>query len=180
MVGYLSLYLFSNCLMMMLVVVEDPGQLTVHTCSHVSTPECVPPSPCEPPLCRYATIYTMFPVFSLVLDQDVKPEMALLYPELYKDLTKVRRLPFKRSCIRLTSRLHHVKVYHTHVWCLCFRDVRCPSRRSSFGFWSVCIKVKRANLQYDSFSFPTTVSFLVSDVAPSSASNSSTVSFSVS
>ncbi|NWU99302.1 ATP9B ATPase, partial [Upupa epops] len=38
----------------------------------------------------YATIYTMFPVFSLVLDQDVKPEMALLYPELYKDLTKVR------------------------------------------------------------------------------------------
>lgn len=40
-------------------------------------------------LFRYATIYTMFPVFSLVLDQDVKPEMALLYPELYKDLTKV-------------------------------------------------------------------------------------------
>lgn len=33
----------------------------------------------------------MFPVFSLVLDQDVKPEMALLYPELYKELTKVRR-----------------------------------------------------------------------------------------
>lgn len=31
----------------------------------------------------------MFPVFSLVLDQDVKPETALLYPELYKDLTKV-------------------------------------------------------------------------------------------
>lgn len=39
---------------------------------------------------RYATIYTMFPVFSLVLDQDVKPDMAMLYPELYKDLTKVR------------------------------------------------------------------------------------------
>lgn len=33
----------------------------------------------------------MFPVFSLVLDQDVKPEVAMLYPELYKDLTKVRR-----------------------------------------------------------------------------------------
>lgn len=32
----------------------------------------------------------MFPVFSLVLDQDVKPEMAMLYPELYKDLTKVQ------------------------------------------------------------------------------------------
>lgn len=34
----------------------------------------------------------MFPVFSLVLDQDVKPEVAILYPELYKDLTKVRCL----------------------------------------------------------------------------------------
>lgn len=33
----------------------------------------------------------MFPVFSLVLDEDVKPDMALLYPELYKDLTKVAR-----------------------------------------------------------------------------------------
>ncbi|XP_069425307.1 probable phospholipid-transporting ATPase IIB isoform X5 [Ovis canadensis] len=43
----------------------------------------------------YATAYTMFPVFSLVLDQDVKPEMAMLYPELYKDLTKGRSLSFK-------------------------------------------------------------------------------------
>uniref|UniRef100_A0A7N5ZX45 Phospholipid-transporting ATPase n=1 Tax=Anabas testudineus TaxID=64144 RepID=A0A7N5ZX45_ANATE len=47
----------------------------------------------------YATIYTMFPVFSLVLDQDVKPEMALLYPELYKDLTKGRSLSFKTFLI---------------------------------------------------------------------------------
>lgn len=30
----------------------------------------------------------MAPVFSLVLDQDVSEEIALLYPELYKDLTK--------------------------------------------------------------------------------------------
>ncbi|XP_028819924.1 putative phospholipid-transporting ATPase IIB isoform X3 [Denticeps clupeoides] len=47
----------------------------------------------------YATVYTMFPVFSLVLDQDVKPEMALLYPELYKDLTKGRSLSFKTFLI---------------------------------------------------------------------------------
>lgn len=39
----------------------------------------------------------MFPVFSLVLDQDVKPEMAILYPELYKDLTKVRPQPVSSS-----------------------------------------------------------------------------------
>lgn len=38
----------------------------------------------------YATIYTMAPVFSLVLDRDVNEDLALLYPELYKELTKVR------------------------------------------------------------------------------------------
>ncbi|XP_018567558.1 probable phospholipid-transporting ATPase IIB isoform X1 [Anoplophora glabripennis] len=43
----------------------------------------------------YATVYTMFPVFSLVLDQDVSPEIALTYPELYKELAKGRSLSFK-------------------------------------------------------------------------------------
>jgi len=37
----------------------------------------------------YATLYTMAPVFSLVLDQDVNEDLALLYPELYKELTLV-------------------------------------------------------------------------------------------
>ena len=40
----------------------------------------------------YATAYTMLPVFSLVLDRDVNEDVALLYPELYKELTKVSRL----------------------------------------------------------------------------------------
>lgn len=39
----------------------------------------------------YATLYTMAPVFSLVLDRDVNEDLALLYPELYKELTKVRQ-----------------------------------------------------------------------------------------
>ncbi|KAG8927497.1 putative aminophospholipid-translocase [Tulasnella sp. 419] len=43
----------------------------------------------------YATIYTMAPVFSLVLDRDVNEDVALLYPELYKELTKGRSLSFK-------------------------------------------------------------------------------------
>ena len=38
---------------------------------------------------RYATIYTMAPVSSSVLDKDVSKDLALLYPELYKELTKV-------------------------------------------------------------------------------------------
>ena len=32
----------------------------------------------------------MFPVFSLVLDEDVPSEIAMIYPELYKDLAKVQ------------------------------------------------------------------------------------------
>ncbi|KAG8192507.1 hypothetical protein JTE90_018029 [Oedothorax gibbosus] len=43
----------------------------------------------------YATIYTMYPVFSLVLDKDVSPAIALTYPELYKELCKGRSLSFK-------------------------------------------------------------------------------------
>lgn len=31
----------------------------------------------------------MLPVFSLVLDEDVPSDIALIYPELYKDLGKV-------------------------------------------------------------------------------------------
>uniref|UniRef100_A0A3Q2XR57 Phospholipid-transporting ATPase n=1 Tax=Hippocampus comes TaxID=109280 RepID=A0A3Q2XR57_HIPCM len=47
----------------------------------------------------YSSIYTMFPVFSLVLDKDVKSEVAMLYPELYKDLLKGRPLSFKTFLI---------------------------------------------------------------------------------
>ncbi len=44
----------------------------------------------------YATIYTMAPVFSLVLDRDLTEDLALSYTEPYKDLTKVRpRLPLR-------------------------------------------------------------------------------------
>ncbi|KAK4684635.1 phospholipid-translocating ATPase, partial [Tremellales sp. Uapishka_1] len=43
----------------------------------------------------YATLYTMAPVFSLVLDRDVSEDLALLYPELYKELTKGRALSYK-------------------------------------------------------------------------------------
>ena len=43
----------------------------------------------------FSTIFTMFPVFSLVLDKDVSGRIALMYPELYKDLSKGRSLTFK-------------------------------------------------------------------------------------
>uniref|UniRef100_A0A7S0QT48 P-type ATPase C-terminal domain-containing protein n=1 Tax=Cryptomonas curvata TaxID=233186 RepID=A0A7S0QT48_9CRYP len=40
----------------------------------------------------YSTVYTMLPVFSLVLDEDVDSETAFVYPELYRELQKGRRL----------------------------------------------------------------------------------------
>lgn len=51
-------------------------------------------------LVGYTTIYTMAPVFSLVLDHDVSDHIALVYPELYRDLHKVR--PAQRPCVVLT------------------------------------------------------------------------------
>ncbi|KAJ1796366.1 putative aminophospholipid-translocase, partial [Coemansia sp. RSA 2399] len=46
-------------------------------------------------LVGYTTVYTMAPVFSLVLDRDVTEDIALLYPELYAELTKGRSLSYK-------------------------------------------------------------------------------------
>ncbi|CAG8498992.1 13491_t:CDS:10 [Ambispora leptoticha] len=43
----------------------------------------------------YSTIYTMAPVFSLVLDQDVNHRIAMEFPELYKELTKGRSLSYR-------------------------------------------------------------------------------------
>ena len=53
----------------------------------------------------YATIYTMAPVFSLVLDRDLNEGLALSYPELYKELTKVR-LPSRVSSLLLFVYAH--------------------------------------------------------------------------
>ncbi|XP_037300392.1 probable phospholipid-transporting ATPase IIB isoform X3 [Manduca sexta] len=43
----------------------------------------------------YGTLFTMLPVFSLVLDKDIPSTTALRYPQLYKQLTKGRQLSYK-------------------------------------------------------------------------------------
>lgn len=43
----------------------------------------------------YSTIFTMAPVFSLVLDTDVSEDITFLYPELYQELQKGRVLSMK-------------------------------------------------------------------------------------
>lgn len=56
-------------------------------------------------LVGYSTIYTCLPVFSLVLDRDVNEDLALLYPELYKDLVKVGQSSALRQSSSLTRNL---------------------------------------------------------------------------
>ncbi len=46
-------------------------------------------------LVGYATVYTMAPVFSLVLDTDVDEGLANLYPELYKELRTGASLSYR-------------------------------------------------------------------------------------
>ena len=49
----------------------------------------------------YATVYTMFPAFSFVLDRDINEDLALLYPELYKVIS----LLLQRDLILWLTRL---------------------------------------------------------------------------
>jgi phospholipid-translocating ATPase len=51
----------------------------------------------------------MAPVFSLVLDQDVNESIALLYPELYKDLTKGRSLSYRTFFVWLLISVYQGK-----------------------------------------------------------------------
>ncbi|KAG9474675.1 hypothetical protein GDO78_004796 [Eleutherodactylus coqui] len=67
----------------------------------------------------YSTIYTMFPVFSLVLDKDVKSEVAMLYPELYKDLLKGRPLSYKTFLIWVLISIYQGRSEVLFYWLNC-------------------------------------------------------------
>ncbi|XP_063721560.1 probable phospholipid-transporting ATPase IIA [Symsagittifera roscoffensis] len=58
----------------------------------------------------YATLFTVLPVFSLVFDKDVRPEVALMYPELYKDLLKGRYLTLKTFLIWVMVSIYQASV----------------------------------------------------------------------
>lgn len=58
----------------------------------------------------YATLYTMFPVFSLVLDEDISSYLALSIPELYKELSKGRSLSYKTFFIWVLISIYQGKL----------------------------------------------------------------------
>ena len=57
-------------------------------------------------LVGYSTVYTMAPVFSLVLDRDVDESVANLYPELYAELKQGRSLSTKSFLIWVAVSLY--------------------------------------------------------------------------
>ena len=65
-------------------------------------------------LVGYSTFYTMVPVFSLILDQDVSETVAMQFPELYRDLQKGRELSLRTFATWVFS-----SVYQGGVIMLC-------------------------------------------------------------
>jgi hypothetical protein len=64
----------------------------------------------------YATVYTMFPVFSLVVDYDVADSIVMLYPELYNDLTKVGTAPALAGVRAGPASRSYTALIPAHVW----------------------------------------------------------------
>ncbi|XP_075253363.1 putative phospholipid-transporting ATPase IIB [Convolutriloba macropyga] len=58
----------------------------------------------------YATLFTVLPVFSLVFDKDVRPDVAMMYPELYKELLKGRYLTLKTFLIWVLVSIYQASV----------------------------------------------------------------------
>ena len=56
----------------------------------------------------YSTIYTNFPVFSLVFDEDVKVDSVMKFPPLYKTLLKGRSLSTKTFLIWVWKSIYQV------------------------------------------------------------------------
>ena len=63
----------------------------------------------------YATVYTMIPVFSLVLDKDISSKIAMTYPELYKELSKGRSLTYKTFFIWVLISIYQGNYLHISV-----------------------------------------------------------------
>ncbi|GJQ11831.1 hypothetical protein GpartN1_g3622.t1 [Galdieria partita] len=91
-------------------------------------------------LVGYATIYTMFPVFSLILDVDVTKEIAFTYPELYADLRKGRSLNLKTFLTWLLKGLYQgMTIMVVSVYVLWNDDYFSTSSLISVAFTSLIL-----------------------------------------
>lgn len=106
-----------------------------------------------PMLCstRYSTVYTMFPVFSLVLDKDVKSEVAMLYPELYKDLLKVSPMEPPSAILFL---LHPFSIFSLLLSPLILFPLPLPLHPPPFSFSSILSLLSLLSSSLPPFLFP--------------------------
>ncbi len=58
----------------------------------------------------YTTVYTMFPVFCIIFDEDVDQEKAKDYPQLYQSLQKGRELNYKTFLIWIWKSIYQGSV----------------------------------------------------------------------
>ena len=65
-------------------------------------------------LLGYSTVYTSFPVFSLVLDEDVSQRQVERFPALYKTIQKGRSLNLKTFLIWTWKSIYQVS-YLAHM-----------------------------------------------------------------
>ena len=61
-------------------------------------------------LLGYSTVYTSFPVFSLVLDEDVSQKQVERFPALYKTIQKGRSLNLKTFLIWTWKSIYQVSL----------------------------------------------------------------------
>lgn len=64
----------------------------------------------------YATIFTVLPVFSLVFDEDVTKEKALLFAELYKSLQSGREVTTKTFILWIWKSIYQGTVIMTFTF----------------------------------------------------------------
>ena len=81
----------------------------------------------------YASVYTMAPVFSLVLDRDVDEGLANLYPELYKELTSGATLSYRTFFVWVAVSIYQGGVIQGLSQILVGSDVP-PARMVSVSF----------------------------------------------
>lgn len=87
----------------------------------------------------YATVYTMAPVFSLVLDKDVDEDLANLYPELYRELTEGRSLSYKTFFIWVLISLYQGSVIQGMAQLLTSLDSAYYTQLVAVGFTALIL-----------------------------------------
>ncbi|ODQ79957.1 hypothetical protein BABINDRAFT_161621 [Babjeviella inositovora NRRL Y-12698] len=82
----------------------------------------------------YSTVYTMMPVFSMVLDTDVSEGLVTVYPELYKELTEGKSLSYKTFFVWVLVSVYQGAVIQGLAQVFCGFDEKVFTRMVAVSF----------------------------------------------